>query len=240
MIHLLDNKIEDATIVANGGNSNFPEEFLYSETLQNGTLYTDYIDIDLGSALAIDTLAVAGSTTTVTIKANSSESWASPPVEITMTPISGNINIPEVALRLKLTAENWTYRYWRVEATGQNYLAHLFIGNKFTFPNTDIGSLPSYPSTDRFSQTQNGAGLRENGTVLREQTFGFTLASKTDYDTMTTQYYNNRLKPGLFFQLEDSPAHFDPYYARVTEFRSDQYVGPYRNMDLGININEVK
>jgi hypothetical protein len=220
MIHLLDNKIEDATIVANSGNSNFPEEFLYSETLQNGTLYTDYIDIDLGSALAIDTLAVAGSTTTVTIKANSSESWASPPVEITMTPISGNINIPEVALRLKLTAENWTYRYWRVEA--------------------NIGSLPSYPSTDRFSQTQNGAGLRENGTVLREQTFGFTLASKTDYDTMTTQYYNNRLKPGLFFQLEDSPAHFDPYYARVTEFRSDQYVGPYRNMDLGININEVK
>lgn len=142
------NYLDAGTVSASSENVIYPVE-----NVQNGRLAKPWRTlsatgvnciVDLGAAVAIDTVAIMGHTlttsATVVIEANSSDSWGAPAWSTTLTALEGMI--------LKFFDAAQTYRYWRYtieDAT--NGSAYLDIGRLWLGDYLQIDP----PSTANFS-----------------------------------------------------------------------------------------
>jgi hypothetical protein len=109
MIFCQNNLITSSNATITGGDANYPIGYLIDDFANTSCLFTDIV-IDLGAATAIDTLGIISPNNTLTIQANSADSWATPPFYIYMD----KINSTDVSLELI----SQTYRYWRIIETG--------------------------------------------------------------------------------------------------------------------------
>jgi hypothetical protein len=208
MIFCPNNLITASNATINGSVESFPIDNMLSDRLNERTFFTDYIVIDLGSAVLIDTLAVAYADKSITIEANSSDSWGAPPFSQSMTLISGT------DISLKFISQ--TYRYWRITASGDTKIGHAFIGNKLLLPDPKYGSIPVFDDTDIESISIGGQRYTTNGIRIKNQGFQFSFKSKEEYDIIkefSVSSYRN--KSGIFAQTELNLDLFNPYFARI-------------------------
>lgn len=151
------NLVDSAALSASSENVIYPVE-----NVQNGRLAKPWRTtsttgvnciVDLGAATAVSTVAIMGHTlttsATLTIEANSADSWAAPAWSTTLTSLSGVI--------LKYLDAAQTYRYWRFTmedaSSGSAYI--------------DIGRLwlSSYLQVDPSSITEFTVGKERSDTV---------------------------------------------------------------------------
>lgn len=190
MRFLYNNLLDDATLSTNGSLPGFDVENLQDTRLSRtyrsiGTSAT--ITIDLGSAQAVDTIAIGGhniAAMSLTLEANSSNSWTSPPFSRTVT------------LTTRMGYDNFsaeTYRYWRVVVNdpgsplGAVEIGRIGLGEGFDGPVMDRDlRLPRSTTTEReLSRTRQSyvnEGIRFRAATV---TFPFiTAAQKAEFDAM--------------------------------------------------------
>lgn len=102
---LVDNKVTDSMLTVNEESTAFPSENMLDNQVVTKTYFEDYIDIDFGSAVDIDSIGLVESTEDgVFVQANSSASWGDPPFSQYITE--------------EVTFISETYRYWRIAYNG--------------------------------------------------------------------------------------------------------------------------
>jgi hypothetical protein len=212
-----DNYIADSTITNTGENINFPNSNLYNDTIKEPTLFDDEIIFDLGSALQVTAIAIVNPSQTLTIEANTIDSWGSPAYSYTFTP--ADTPYSQVAVDVKVIDE--TYRYWRVSGTGTVSVGHLFIGAVTYFDFADIGEYPEQENTDVKSISQGGQLYYTEGLPLRSAEFEFDSQDRNLFLQKYDDFLNKRTRPGVFAQFEDSLDISQPFFAYVDGFEND-------------------
>jgi len=164
-----DNLVDDATITSDNEDANYTLNVLQDIHLSNTFRFADltggYIDFDLGSAEDVSVFGFIGNvslTGTITLKGNSTESWASPPVEETIT-------IANRPLWHYFTSSN--YRYWRIEITdasnpdGYIEVERIFLGTYDDYPSPS----PDYTYDREDLSTRQFSPTGQPFTVVRPQ-----------------------------------------------------------------------
>jgi hypothetical protein len=187
---LYNNLLDDADLSNDGTPPGFGLDNLKDTRLSRtyrAIATSDNIVIDLGSAQEVDTFAMAGhniEALEVTLEANSSDSWTSPPFSRTVT-LTARMGYDY------FTAE--TYRYWRVviddpgNSLGAIEVGRIGIGVGFDGPAMDPDiTLPRETTTNRaLSRTRQSyvnEGIRYRAARV---TFPFiTTAQKASFDEM--------------------------------------------------------
>lgn len=121
------------------------------------------LTVDLLSATAVDSFFIAGNnatrtlqTTTVTLKANTSNSFASPAFTTTVT-----CNAAEAFGWLKFATQ--TYRYWQITVAtsgSQVGFANIFLGRSVQLPNNDVGPGWTFRREDRSTFVEGRYGQK--------------------------------------------------------------------------------
>lgn len=176
---------------------------------------------DFGSALGVDTLIVRAHTTTgvgftgsLTIEANSSNSWGAPAYTTTLDcDATYKIGFKNITTQ--------TYRYWRVVATGASYveLSNLFIGQKYE-PYRNISRDINWEIRDLSSFVANEIGQRFITTRPNQKfaSFKIKLMPKGEVEALWTMLdFVGRKKP--FYIL------FDPDELYLTD--KERFSGMY-------------
>ena len=213
MIFCNDNKLsDDVTFTVDTPSVAFPISNIYSNSIKGLGKFTDTVVIDMTEVVDIDTLCIVNSSNTITIEANSSDSWGAPPFTQTMTALAGT----NIAIEILSATES--YRYWRLTASGETTLGHCFIGTKYTFPLANNGSIPSRPTTDQTSVSTSGVGYTSKGHITRSQSFSLEWVSLLEFNSFIDMWDSSlRVKYGIFAQFEESLTYYKPYFAQLTE-----------------------
>lgn len=231
MIFCQNNLITTTNTTVTGGNSNFPIDNLVSGQLSNYTEFDAAIVIDLGTATLIDTLAIVDADTSITIEANTSDSWGPPAFTQSMTLVSGT------DISLKFISE--TYRFWRISAPSQTFIAHAYIGNRLVFPDPLYGSAQKRNNTDIQNTSQAGQRYNTPGVVVKDQTLEIRFATDAQnaiLNTFNTADY--RSDSGIFAQTETDFDNFKPYFA-VVDLQERSHSRPGR-WSYTLNVEEAR
>jgi len=216
------NLINDATLSSDNENANYPLTALKDIHLTNAFRFDDltggYIDIDLGSAKDVSTVGIIGNvslTGTITLKGNSTESWAAPAVEESVTIANRN-------LLHYFTSAN--YRYWRIEITdasnpdGYIEINKVFLGEYVQLPgvSTDYSFDDGSLSDRQFSPTG------QPFSVVRPQRlrldFTFPAMSTSDREAIRTAYQTNGIHTPMWLAVwEESFDVQEPVYVLFEE-----------------------
>jgi hypothetical protein len=213
MIICINNYLDSATITANGGSDFFPVENLYSPTLygNNGvTQYTGNIVIDLGSAKNVKAIGLMRSSASVTVEANTSDSWASPAYSIAMDKDVKKID--------------QTYRYWRIVTaeSGSQFIGQFYLGLPIIPEYVSHGSLPQVETSDVENFTATGAYFATKGVDRLVQSFSVTCATQTEYETWYNYWRSDeRKKPVIFCQFEETIDNVFPVYFGRLAFNTE-------------------
>jgi hypothetical protein len=213
MIICTNNYLESATITANNGSEFFPVANLYSPTLHGNEgvcKYTTSIVIDLGSAKQVKAIGILRSSQTVTVEANSSNSWGSPAYSISMNEA--------------LKVINKTYRYWRIytTATGSQYIGQFYLGIPLEASYAQAGSVPQIQADDIENFSRTGRYFASKGHDKLIQSFTVSTANQTEYDSWYNYYRSDsRTKPIIFCQYEETQGGSYPVYFGRLRFGAD-------------------
>lgn len=185
------NLIDSATLTSDNENPSYPLTALQHIHLANpfrfNSLAASYIDIDLGSAQDVSSIGIISNLTadaTIVLKGNSSESWAAPPVEETVTAADRNL--------MHYFTEA-TYRYWRLEITdaanGDGYVEinRLYLGGYLQMPAFAGGLQVTHEdlSSRRFSPAGQPFSVERGSRRSIAFNMPYVLASeKASYDTV--------------------------------------------------------
>lgn len=150
------NLVDDATLTASSEDLRFPVENAQDQRLakvwrtQQATSVTCVVD--LGSAQAVDTVAIVGhdlsTSATLTIEGNAADSWGAPTFSTALTALDGMI--------LKFFASAQTFQYWRFvidDASAANAyvsIGRLWLGEYIT---PDPAASASFTVTKRRNDT---------------------------------------------------------------------------------------
>jgi hypothetical protein len=135
---LTTNYLDDATLTTSTENPQYTVDNVQDPHLSTKFRFTSktsqYIVVDLASATECDSVAILGhnltATATLKIQANSSDSWASPPVDETIT-----ASVDEIAHFFTAA----TYRYWRFTFTDtSNTNSYIELGRLFLSKSTTV------------------------------------------------------------------------------------------------------
>lgn len=208
MIFCTNNLIETATNTVNGAQSIFPISNLYTDRTIDKCFFNDYIVVDLGTATTIDTLGVISSDNTITIEANSSDVWTSPPFSQIMNYTTGT----EISLELI----NQTYRYWRITASGNTLVSHVYIGNRYTLPNPSYGTQYQIENNGVISSSPTFQRYRTHGQDGKIESIPCPVMDRTEWDAFTsfidTEYSQRAF---IFSKTEYNLTKHLPYYAMI-------------------------
>jgi hypothetical protein len=211
-----DNFIADSTITNSNENITFPSSNIYNDTIKEPALFVDSIVFDLGSAKQVTAIAIANPSQSITIEANSSDSWGAPPYSYTFVPIVDPY--PTIAVDVQVIDK--TYQYWRITSTGATSVGHLFIGTYTDLSFASIGEFPENETTDVSSIAQNGQLYFTKGTPLRNVEFDFDSQEKTLFFEKNSDWIEKRDRPGVFAQFEDTLSLSQPFFAHMQEFEN--------------------
>lgn len=190
--------------------------------------------VDLGSAQACDVIAILdhnfSASATVTIQANSSDSWGAAPLSETVTHNAG------VMVRY-LTTVTRTYRYWRLVVTDTGNtnaflsMSELFLG---LYAELSVDVSYRFRRRDRPTIRRSSGGRGPDYRVLerRQHEFGveFTALSSSDIDTLQTVYdhvvdLDNRVIRSFFFNFDSASPNDTKLVTWASPFEREN-VGP--------------
>ena len=190
MRFLYDTYVDDATLSSGGAIPGFSLANLQDPQLSRryrSISTNDAIVIDLGSARAVDSFALAQhniSTQEVTLQANSTDDWAAPPFD----------EVIEVNTRMGYAIFNaQTYRYWRVVVNdpgselGQVEISRVALGESFIGPAIDLDAQIPRRSTSVRAFSRSRQAYINEGKRYRAGSvnFGFiTEDEKNDFADM--------------------------------------------------------
>lgn len=174
MYILANNLATTSNTTVNGVTTAFPKEYMYNNTLIEKTYFDDYIDIDLGSAKNIKAIGLVSEDTGITVSANSSASWGSPPYTTTVTN--------------QVTLIDQTYRYWRIAKSGTNKINYFYLGvyndHDYQAPN----STPTPNTTDISNASSMGVVNTTHGIYYITQDFSFPIATEAEWELFDDWY----------------------------------------------------
>lgn len=176
------------------------------------------ITFDLGSARAIDYIVIFNhnftDSATVTIQANSSDLWTTPPVDQTLT-VADVINYN--------FSSSQTYRYWRLtvddDTNTDTYLeiSKVYIGSYLQMPymSRDM-EIPTASTSD----VQESVGLQaygDSGVIYKYGTVNFPVIADADKILMETMFNTiDKYIPYVLLIWENDLTSQPPLYVRNT------------------------
>lgn len=199
---LISNKITAAMITVNNESTAFPKANMINNNLIEKTFFTDYIDIDFGSAVTIDAIALVSASTGITLSANSTPAWGSPPFTTVITS--------------EVTFINESYRYWRISKTGDFFINYFYLGEFLQMPGVEDFPTPQEITTDVVSTTQSGQIYTTPGITFKTQEFSFPYTIQADYDAFKTWWKSDDRTNNIFLvPFESDMDIFEPYFCKV-------------------------
>ena len=167
------------------------------------------------SAFVIIDHTLVNGADSLTLKANSSLSWVSPPFSQSITVASGII--------ATVLSSAQTYRYWRLEITKptsgtQRQIGVVMLCNHYDTPmQPDFdGYDESYIDPSRISKSYGGQTYVETLTKYRTIKTDFSAADQTFTDQMRSIFSNVGNGGQLVLQVETSGTLTEPIYCRLT------------------------
>lgn len=176
------------------------------------------ITFDLGAARAIDYIVIFNhnftDSVTVTIQANSSDSWTTPPVEETLT-------ISDVMLYEFSSSE--TYRYWRLvidDATntdGYLEISKVYIGGYLQMPYMSRDQEIPRASTSDVAESPGLQAYGDPGVLYSYGTINFPVIEDASKILMETMFNStDKYIPYVLLVWENDLTSQPPLYARNT------------------------
>jgi hypothetical protein len=230
-----DNFIASSTITNTGENITFPSTNIYNDTIKEPTIFIDNMVFDLGSALQVTSIAIVNPSQTVTIEANSSDSWGAPAYSYTFNPVVD----PYPTVGVDVQVIDQAYRYWRITASGSTSVGHLFIGSYTDLSYANIGEFPENETTDVSSIAQGGQLYFTKGTPLRGVEFDFEGQDRDLFFEKNSDWLEKRDRPGVFAQFEDTLDNWQPFFAQMQEFENNGW-NESINYTWSIRFQEVR
>lgn len=212
-----NNLIDSATLTSDNADPNYPLSAIQGIHLTEAFRFADltggYIDIDLGSAKAVSSVGIIGNLTasaTITIKGNSTESWAAPPVDETVTAYDRNL------IEYFTEAE---YRYWRLEiADSGNPDGYIEIGRIFLGTFAQLPGIKPEMSLEREDlSSREFSPTGQAFTVVRPQRISFSVnfpsIEEDDRKNMLDAFKQNGIHTPMFVAVwEESFDVQEPVY----------------------------
>lgn len=191
MVFAYDNNIDDYTLTADAYSSTYEVDNIKDKKLTKvwmGTTVdaTQRIVIDAGAAVAPDLIAILGhnfTTETISIQANSSDSWVTPAVDYEFSSIKD------------IMFYNYTgsaYRYWSILIENclplnPPEIGYAFIGDIAVQPDPDTITPSGIDDNSTFEKSDNNELFGTKGEILRQSfQLNFTLLSEAEFTIFKT------------------------------------------------------
>ena len=204
---------------------------------------SQYIDFDLGSAKAVNYICVLAhnltSSATVTIMANSTQSWSTPPV-------SENLTVADKII-YNFTATK-TYRYWRLNISDSTNpdtyieISKVYIGDYIQLPYMAKNQKIPTASTSDVSESNGGQVFGNAGYFYQYGTINFSVIEDSEKLTLDTLFRTvDKYIPVILLIWENDLDIQDGIYARITsDFDFTRVEGMIdRRWSLGFSFKEV-
>jgi hypothetical protein len=228
------------TITASTEDSFYPADNIKDDRTTKkwrSTTTSDNVVFDLGSAIEIDTIIIRGDaldgrefTGSLTLQANSSDSWGAPPVSETIT-FSDEHNVGYIVL-----AAAETYQFWRIVGTGSSYvgLSNVCIGKAF-IPARNMTPNFDYEERDLSTFRTNQYGQRFQ--VIRNRrdfvSLRFNVLTKTQVDEFMDMFdVTGETEP--IWIIPDNAEVFSPEKERFTSQFYLRTVPVYNHFSTGL------
>lgn len=201
---------------------------------------SEWLDLRFSAAktatafLIIDHNFVNGSDT-LTLKANSSQSWGSPPFSQSLTVVNNAI--------IAKTFNSASYRYWRLEITKPSAGTQRQIGVVMLADYYDTPVQPDFDGYEeevvdpsRISKSFGGQVYAEQLTKYRRITTDFSAADQTFTDSIKSIYAANGISGQLVVQVEDSGSLTELIYCRMTKNLTRKVMGVDTSLRYNMNL----
>lgn len=244
-----DNLWDLATLTPSTQNTNFPatntQHRWVTRTWRSvddtGTL-TEYIVANFGSARAVQAFILKNhnfsSSAVVKIQANSSDSWTTPPVDVTCT-------------TAELIAYFWdtvqTYQYWRVYVVDSAPVAaYLEIGRVFLGPyyspsiNLSIDYKKSFQDPSDIMYSDGGQISTNQKIRFRVLALRFEYLPPDDITSFDTMFLDRGLGKELFFTRDRDLKNTTTMYVRFSTPPQLQHVFMEQYYNLEMELEELR
>jgi len=222
---LINNKLETATLTVNVPSDAFPIGNLISQILVERVEFTDWIEIDLGSAQKITAVAFANNSDAITIQGNTVNVWGAPPFS--------------QALTEEVTFIDETFRFWRIfVGSAVSRLGYFYLGEFLQLPHNDIATYPDPETNDIEGITSNRQIHTTQGTVYNLQNVNFeftTLQERQDFENWWRS--PDRATNHFFVPYELLIATNPPYFAKITDYEQDR---DHKEFGFTMTVTEAK
>jgi hypothetical protein len=225
---LIENDYDDGTLTASSEASGFQASNTKDSRLSrvwrsSGT--TENVVVDLGSAVSCDFVAIANhnftSGATLTLEANSSDSWTSPPFSESLTWDAGIIWKAFTAA---------SYRYWRIViedgSNGDGYvkMGRVGLGTYYQLPGFTTRYKRTTRTTTKVQKSQTGQVYADIGYRYRNYTMQWPLVEQAEADELEDMFDILDVAEPTFFVFEETQIDEDGIYARLS-FRRLEFQG---------------
>ena len=225
MILGYSNYVDSATVNANSEDSGYPVTNVQDQQL--GKVYRstgvsgEWLKFDLGSAEDVQGVFVVGhnitSGATVKVQANSSDDFASPPVDVSMT--YGDIIY-------YLFSSSQSYRYWRITIDDSgNSDGYIEIGRVHIGKMLELGDIikAEYPETikrtDKIQFSLTGQVFGDEGVAYRLWTFNLPHLTLTEKNNLEEVFSDvGKINPLILIVYEDD---INDYGIKYVVFNDD-------------------
>jgi hypothetical protein len=247
------------SITATSEDSNFPASNLarYSRSRvwrSSGIAATERVVFDLQTSDAIDSFALLfnpiqgegvkfSDTAVLTLKANATNSWATPAVSVTLA-IDANYDV----ITHFFTSPQ-SYRYWAVEIQDVgNAFGYVEIAKVILANSTQLGQLPELGFKDSIQDqskvSETPYGHRYADTYPSRRSFDFNYAAMTDADIQTLQLIFRRVGSivPVAVALDPTATLFDKDRFFLYGFLDNKFQGSnrfYNFFDAGLKLEEA-
>lgn len=214
---LIDNAIVDAAAVltATSQVGNLPavnvQDVHPTKVWRAATVTTERLTIDAGAADAADAFAIVGhnlqAAATVTLEANTTDSWGSPPFSTTL--------VPSVGLPTLKTFTSQSFRWWRLTLTdatnpdGYVELGRLMIGTmadlSFQGRGVSVPWTDERPRADKQSVSLGGELYTDIGEEMAAYAFEFRWVDTTHRNLIRSTFRTVGRHTPFMFTLFDPP-----------------------------------
>lgn len=239
--------ITGKTITASSEASGYPatavEDIRASRRWRSTGDTSEWVKIDMGSAVNVKGAAIIGhnltSGATIKVQANSSDSWTSPPVDVTITYKAG--------VMWYFWSSNQNYRWWRFTfADASNPDTYIAIGRLMLsvvyelpeFPDRDLAEEIVDPSALAFSVSQQlYADIR---TKYRIYSIGLgTLKESTRQSILSLYELTRAHDPFVLLLDENNTDKLEPIYCAFNKPPGFTHVGGWAWRDDKLEFREV-
>lgn len=220
MILLANETCKNATITANSADVNYPVSNIVDSRLtrlfRTDSNTTAEIVFNAGSAVGVSGVAIANhnitSGATIKLQGNTSDSWASPAYELTLTYSSGII---------LSTMTEQTYQYWRIKiddsgnSDGYIQIGRAWIGKSFTTPSISPVVSHTRKSYSVKSISASGQSYQDTRYFASLISVRFRKMTHTEKANLITQFEAVDIGTPLFLYFDESKIDLDKYYVTI-------------------------